>query len=154
MGDGSLFRRGCLVDQLHRPEIFDRENRHDLCSPDVPRDQRVGHLKEIGARVQDVVDVLALDQQRIAFLHDVVNVESGWRSPARQPSPQRGFMRQNAVDEPASSFGVARGNAHTALCSRSIKHPEPSNRWPSVKWRTMLGGVDDEQVSGARGRWV
>lgn len=88
----------------------------------------MGHLKKVGARIQYVVEALALGQQRIAFLHYVIDIEGAWRPPARQPASECGLMRQDVTHEPARSVDIIQGDVEVIPYFRTIGHRLPNTR--------------------------
>jgi hypothetical protein len=154
MRNGTLFGSGCIVGPVDLPEIFDCKDGHNPRSADVTNHQRMGYLKKVGTRIQDVVYAFAFGQQRIAFLHDVIDVECCWRPSAGQPAPECWLMRQDVNHEPARSFDIIQSGIHLTLYCRSIRQPRfPNIRQPG-KCRAMLFAAYDGYVAVSQGATV
>lgn len=107
----------------------------------------MSHLKQVGAGIQNVVQALAFGQHRVAFLHDIVDVERCRRSSSRQPAPEGCFMRQDVMREPARSCKIIQSDMIVACYFRSLRHPDSPASADRGECRQMLIGGCDGFVS-------
>lgn len=123
---GVAFGRGRLVGQFDVSQFLDRQDRYDPRATDVAQHQRVRHLEQIGAGIEDVVQPLAFQEQGVTFLDDVQCVRLLHPQPC-QPAPQGRLVGQDIDREPMRAPGIV---GH-GLFDLGLERQDGS---PSVPW--------------------